>query len=118
MLISRLTDQRLLADSRYIAEPRLDGQRAQLHVEGGRTVAAYRRPGRELLARHRGLRWFRDVRWPVEKFVIDGDGPWVTLAKKFVELHGGRIWVESKVGKGSTFTFTLPVHARDKRPGE
>jgi signal transduction histidine kinase len=90
--------------------------------KGGRiTIAAVaRNPGMEISVSDTGIgiastdqeiifEEFRQVRQD-DSPEHEGTGLGLALARKFVEMHGGRILLESEVGRGSTFTFNLPVH--------
>jgi signal transduction histidine kinase len=84
-----------------------DGTRASLVVEVGDT-------GVGIAAEHHDLifREFAQVDSTPSR-PHHGTGLGLTIARRLVELHGGRIWVDSKLGTGSRFFFTVPIEQPD-----
>lgn len=70
--------------------------------------------GRGIAAEHHDLifREFAQVDTSTSR-AHHGTGLGLTIARRYVELHGGRIWVESELGAGSRFFFTLPAAAEE-----
>src|SRR5262249_25858109 len=64
--------------------------------------------GSALPPRMRGRSSRSSARWGRTAKKVEGAGLRLTLCRKFVEPHGGKIWVKSEVGVGSRLAFTLP----------
>jgi light-regulated signal transduction histidine kinase (bacteriophytochrome) len=60
------------------------------------------------IAPHHAERVFQMFQRLHERGRYDGSGIGLAIAKKIIERHGGRLWLESAVGEGSTFYFTIP----------
>ncbi|HUR83456.1 MAG TPA: response regulator [Thermoanaerobaculia bacterium] len=82
------------------------------NVDDGTLQVTVRDEGIGIAPHHHGMIWeeFRQVDGTVRR-EFGGTGLGLALVKKFVELQGGRVAVDSSLGSGSTFTFTLPVRS-------
>jgi len=114
------SEVRRLADPRYIAEPKLGGQRAQLHVREHRTVQAYGRPGRELI-RLPGLAWLREIRWQIASGVLDGEAVAGDESEGIQVVfqarnRQGRLWRSPRSTSWRSM-LTPPACARARFPG-
>jgi signal transduction histidine kinase len=82
--------------------------RASAWVEGEEVVVLVKDTGIGIAVEDQ-TRIFEAFQRGDRRVSVEGTGLGLTLSKRFVELHGGRIWVDSTLGSGSTFGFAIPV---------
>jgi CheY-like chemotaxis protein/anti-sigma regulatory factor (Ser/Thr protein kinase) len=87
---------------------RIAGDEAQIEVRDTGIGIADDEQERIFEAFQRGGRGVRTT--------TEGTGLGLTLSKRIVQLHGGRVWLESRLGEGSTFGFAIPVARAVARP--
>jgi signal transduction histidine kinase len=83
---------------------RAAGEDGSVRVEVGDTGPGIRSEDHERIFLE-----FQQAQTTREASKPEGTGLGLTLARRFVEMHGGKLWVESEAGKGSRFYFTLPM---------
>jgi chemotaxis family two-component system sensor kinase Cph1 len=109
--------QNLLSNSIKFSKP---GERPQIRVEGGRTqngmsdewLVSVRDQGIGFEA-HFSQRIFGPFERLHPPGKYPGTGIGLSVCKRIIEAHGGRIWAEGNPGKGATFYFTVPAEGAD-----
>ena len=86
----------------------------RLRAESGRVVFAIADTGPGIASDQQAqlFQRFRQLSGDFDTLAHEGTGLGLALVKEFVELMGGRVWIESKAGAGSTFLFTIPIRRR------
>jgi signal transduction histidine kinase len=98
----------LLANAVKFTEP---GGRITVHAEPGPSTVVVSVEDTGIgLAPEEQARVF-DRFWQARRATRRGNGLGLAIARGIVEAHGGRIWVRSELGRGSTFSFTVPIDA-------
>jgi PAS domain S-box-containing protein len=98
-----------LVDNALKFTPKGGEVRILVTVEDSQLVVAVRDTGCGISKERQGLIFKRGSRSRVDSQRFRGLGVGLFLSKMLVELHGGHIWFESEIGKGSTFTFSIPL---------
>jgi signal transduction histidine kinase len=106
--ISQVVDNLLSNAIKYVGKdnpsPRIE---VGCQEQDGQTVFFVRDNGIGIEEKYFGKIFQIFERLPAAKQAGDGTGIGLTIVKRIVELHGGKIWLESELGKGTTFFFTL-----------